>query len=190
MAYKDYKIVTPVGTENPKQEGWYEKHGNTYSKTTDTTVQGGKTYYQRGFLVKVGDWTIPFRYIKYETFQSLWSTIDVDSYRDAYATAHRDSVQERHVLKVEFETPDLSDTEFDNLMGNIRSRYLGTTTLWNGKQAKTCSVTAWVPELGDFKTDYCYVPDINVTIRYADDTGLRYNPIRIAFIGYASDSAK
>lgn len=42
----NYTVVTPVGTENPKEEWWYEKSGADYYRTTDTTVVAGKTYYQ------------------------------------------------------------------------------------------------------------------------------------------------
>lgn len=46
-----YTAVTPVGTENPKNEGWYERSGSAgsyvYTLSTDTTVQSGKTYYER-----------------------------------------------------------------------------------------------------------------------------------------------
>lgn len=42
-----YSAVTPVGTENPHEEGWYVLHGDTYSLTTDTTVDTNKTYYER-----------------------------------------------------------------------------------------------------------------------------------------------
>ena len=191
MAYATYTAVTPVGTENPMKEKWYVKINNVYHRTDDTTVVAGKTYFSKGggYLIKVGTYTIPSKYIKADTFNSLWSTTDVDSYRDANVTLHRDSVQERHVLKVEFETPDMGDTEFDDLMSHIESQYLGTTTLWNGTQAKTCQVTAWVPEKRAYKTDYCYIPDLPIQIRYADERGLKYNPIRFAFIGYASDSA-
>lgn len=183
MAYNDYKVVTPVGTENPAREGWYEKSGSTYFKTTDTTIQGGKTYYQRGFLVKVGNYTIPFRYIKYETYQALWSVVDFDSYRDADGELHRDAVSDRRTLKVEWETPDMSDTEFEAFMSSIRAQFTSA-------KAKSCNVTAWVPEMGAYKSDKCYLTsDVNVTIRYADSKGLRYNPIRLAFIGYNTSSA-
>lgn len=192
MAYATYSAVTPVGNENPMKEKWYVKINNVYHRTTDNTVQVGKTYFSKGggYLIKVGSYTIPSKFIKAESFSSLWSTTDVDSYRDANSTLHRDSVQERHVLKVEFETPDLSDTDFDELMYNIESQYQNTATLWNGKQAKTVYVTAWVPEKRDYKTDYCYIPDINIQIRFADTRRLRYSPIRFAFIGYATDDAK
>ena len=44
-----YNAVTPVGTENPQEEGWYEYDSSTqtYALTTDTTVAAGKTYYER-----------------------------------------------------------------------------------------------------------------------------------------------
>lgn len=43
-----YDEVTPVGTENPQEEGWYVSDGGTgYELTTDSTVQQGTTYYQK-----------------------------------------------------------------------------------------------------------------------------------------------
>ena len=44
-----YTEVTPVGTENPSTEGWYELNaaGDIYTLTTDTTVAAGKTYYEK-----------------------------------------------------------------------------------------------------------------------------------------------
>ena len=43
----DYQAVSPAGTENPKAEGWYVKDGDDYVLTTDETVQGGTTYYEK-----------------------------------------------------------------------------------------------------------------------------------------------
>ena len=42
-----YTAVEPVGTENPKEEGWYILSGDNYILTTDTTVDSNKTYYER-----------------------------------------------------------------------------------------------------------------------------------------------
>lgn len=42
-----YTEVTPVGTENPVTEGWYEKSGATYVLSADTTVDAQKTYYSK-----------------------------------------------------------------------------------------------------------------------------------------------
>lgn len=44
-----YVEVTPVGTENPSEEGWYEYNStnDTYFATEDTEVASGKTYYKK-----------------------------------------------------------------------------------------------------------------------------------------------
>ena len=41
-----YTAVSPVGTENPSEEGWYVLSGNRYVLATDTTVDSNKTYYE------------------------------------------------------------------------------------------------------------------------------------------------
>lgn len=46
-----YTAVSPVGTENPSEEGWYILFGDTYSPTSDTTVDSNKTYYSRSATV-------------------------------------------------------------------------------------------------------------------------------------------
>lgn len=47
VATSTYTAVTPVGTENPSTQGWYEYSviDGIYFPTTDTTVVTGKTYY-------------------------------------------------------------------------------------------------------------------------------------------------
>jgi len=185
MAYATYTAVTPQTGDNPMANGWYEKYNNEYIRTLDTRVMLGTTYYSKGggYLVKVGTYTIPFQFIKAETFQSVWSVVDFDSYRDADGELHRDAVSDRRTLKVEWETPDMSDTEFETFMSSIRAQFTSA-------KAKSCNVTAWVPEMGAYKSDKCYLTsDVNVTIRHADSKGLRYNPIRLAFIGYNTSSA-
>ena len=42
-----YSKVTPSGTENPSEEGWYEYVEKEYKTSTDNTVDEGKTYYQK-----------------------------------------------------------------------------------------------------------------------------------------------
>lgn len=42
-----YTSVSPVGTENPHDEGWYVLVGDSYRLTSDTTVDANVTYYER-----------------------------------------------------------------------------------------------------------------------------------------------
>jgi phi13 family phage major tail protein len=46
-----YTEVTPLGTENPKEEGWYIKNGTDYILALDTTVVADREYYE----VSVGE---------------------------------------------------------------------------------------------------------------------------------------
>ena len=42
-----YNAVTPAGTENPSEEGWYILDDGEYTLTNDTEVDASTTYYQR-----------------------------------------------------------------------------------------------------------------------------------------------
>lgn len=42
-----FTAVSPVGTENPSEEGWYVLMGDSYVSTSDTEVDANKTYYER-----------------------------------------------------------------------------------------------------------------------------------------------
>lgn len=44
-AARSFTAVSPVGTEDPYDEGWYVLDGDTYRITTDRTVDSNKTYY-------------------------------------------------------------------------------------------------------------------------------------------------
>ena len=47
-----YAEVTPVGSENPSTEGWYELVDGKYVLSADTTVDSGKTYYAKTTLIQ------------------------------------------------------------------------------------------------------------------------------------------
>lgn len=44
---ESYNAVTPVGTENPVEENWYELVDDEYVLSEDTTVDNSKTYYKK-----------------------------------------------------------------------------------------------------------------------------------------------
>ena len=131
-----------------------------------------------GFLIKVGDYTIPTnKYIKANSSSALYSTSDLDSYRDANGVLHRQALDHK-LLKIEFETPAmLTNDEMSALMANIQSNYTSAVE-------KRCYVTAYVPETDSYVTADCYIPDINFSI-YGNYGGkIHYNSVRFAFIEY------
>ena len=130
-----------------------------------------------GYLLKVGINTIPFDYLRADTYKVTYNGQDIDSYRDADGSLHRNAIN-HFVPKVEFNTPYLDNAQMQTLLRLIRSQYLDTVE-------KKVSVKCYVPELDDYLTQDMYVPDIEFQIFKADAEGnIIYNETRIAFIGY------
>ena len=47
-----FDAVTPLGSEDPSSEGWYELVDGKYVLSADTTVDGSKTYYEKTVLIQ------------------------------------------------------------------------------------------------------------------------------------------
>lgn len=73
-----YDAVTPVGSENPKTEEWYELVSGKYVLTEDETVDAGKTYYEYNELAK---------------FDVLGEFIDLDAIYDIICQDEFDAAQ-------------------------------------------------------------------------------------------------
>jgi len=77
----------------------------------------------KGYLVKVGNYTIPLELIKTQTYKSAMHGQDLDSYRDSNGTLHREALS-NFAPKCEFETiPMMTDSQVNSLMKNIRDNY-------------------------------------------------------------------
>ena len=132
-----------------------------------------------GYLIKVGTYTVPMDFIAYDSYSVLYSTTDLDSYRDADGVLHRNALEHK-VGKVEFTTPYIKSSDFERLMQGIRSQYSSAV------EKRVERVEFFIPELGVYQAQSMYVPDITVKINNVakDNSGLVYEPVRIAFIGY------
>lgn len=132
-----------------------------------------------GYLVKIGNYTLPHSYIKVDSYSVFSSITDLDSYTDANGVLHRNALQHRP-NKCEFETPAMLDnTQFAELMSHIRENYIN-------EAERKALVTLYIPEFDNYVTQEMYMPDIKPAINYINpNTGkIKYNPIRLAFIGY------
>ena len=139
-----------------------------------------KSGYNGTYLIKIGDYEFPNNMIKYDTYKAFMSTSDLDSYRDANGKLHRNALS-KISFKVEFETkPMITDDEWQVIIQNIRSQY--TVSL---EKKSLCKM--YIPELGSYQTQYCYMPDIEPTIYTANGGTLKYESIRLAFIGYGGE---
>lgn len=128
------------------------------------------------FLIEVGTYVIPNKFIKADSWQSTYETVDFDTYRDANAYLHRNALANRKI-KVEFETPYMYKKDFDTLMLNIRNQYISSVE-------QSANITAYVDEIGDYVTQKCYLVNVNPKVAQNSPLGIIYQPIRIAWIGY------
>lgn len=131
----------------------------------------------QGYLVKVGNYEIPLKYINAGSYNAFLSVQDLDSYRDGNGVLHRNAL-EHTPAKVEFETtPMLTGKDFAEVMKGISDNYT------NGMERKA-SVSAYLPEKDDYFTQDMYMPDISPSINSILNGEVIYNAIRITFIGY------
>lgn len=134
-----------------------------------------------GWLVKVGEYIIPAKkFIKAESYSAYVNMQDLDPWTDANGYVHRTAV-ELKAMKIEFETPAmLTNKSFSELMGNIRSNY-------TVPRARQFLLTAYIPEYDDYVTQTAYMADFTPQI-YSNANGIiKYNSVRLAFIGGVYD---
>lgn len=130
----------------------------------------------QGYLVKVGEYTIPKKFINSKTYSGYKNTLDMDSHRDGNGKLQREVL--RHVpCKGEFETPKLKSSEFAEMMRNIKNNLLDNVE-------KNAMVTIFIPEDDDYITQKMYVPDVKPVMDCELNGELIYEPTRFSFVGY------
>ncbi len=134
-----------------------------------------------GFLVNVGNYIIPTtKFIRAESYSVYANMQDLNPYTDANGYAHREAV-ELKAIKVEFETPAmLTNTEFEELMSNIRANYISS-------RERSLYLTAYIPEYDSYVTQKAYMADFQPKIYGIFDGVIKYSPVRLAFIGGVYD---
>lgn len=132
------------------------------------------------FLLKIGSYEFPQRYMKADSYSAYVNMQDVDPYTDANGYLHREAV-ELKALKVEFETVAmLTNSEFANIMSKIKQNY-------TEEKSRKVMITAYIPEYDDYVTQTGYLADFTPQIYGTYGGVIHYNPIRLAFIGGVAD---
>lgn len=134
-----------------------------------------------GYLLKIGNFTIPTSIIKADSYYAYVNMQDYEPWTDAKGYLHRDVVDLK-ALKVEFETKAmLTNTEFASLMSSIKAQFTKAT-------ARECNITAYIPELDDYVTQKGYMADFKPQMYFAGQNKIQYDPVRFAFIGGVSSA--
>ena len=130
----------------------------------------------KGYLLKIGNYIFPNKYIKATSYSAYANMQDVEPWTDANGYTHRNPVNLK-AAKVEFETKAmLTNKQFVEIMNNIRDNYYNAT----GRMA---TVEYYIPEYDDYVTQKSYLSDFQPQIYGIFDGEIIYNSIRLAFIG-------
>lgn len=130
----------------------------------------------RGYLLKIGDYKFPLKYIKADTYKAYINMQDLNPWTDAKGFLHRNAVDLK-ATKAEFETRAMLTNEiFSGIMANIYKNF-------TVPKAKQCNITMYIPEIDDYITQTGYMADITPQIYYAGKDIIKYDPISFAFIG-------
>lgn len=133
-----------------------------------------------GYLFKVGEYIIPQKFIKADSYKTYVNMQDIDDYTDANGYLHR-NVVELKVVKIEFDVRAmLTGSELEELMSNIRNNYTSA-------RGRECIITAYIPEYNDYVTQKGYLADFQPRIYGTYGGVIRYSSFRMAFIGGVYD---
>lgn len=129
-----------------------------------------------GFLLKLGNFEFPKKYIEAKTYIVTLNGQDLDSYRDGDGVLQRNALEHK-VVSITFNTkPNLTDKQVGELMENIRKNYLNPIE-------ENVIATVFVPKLNDYVTQEMYMADNPFTIKEISDI-IKYDRITFDFVGY------
>lgn len=127
------------------------------------------------FLVKIGNYTIPGKYIReYKAYKSVQ---DMDTYYDGNGVLHRNALEHTpHKIEIDI-VPMLTEHQLRTLLDGIQSNY----TIPKERKG---NVTAFIPEEGNYVTAGMYMPDFTPEMYGIFNGIIYYKTFRIAFIEY------
>lgn len=134
-----------------------------------------------GYLIRLGGpdgLDLPIQCMKYETYKVTRNQVDLDSTRDSgTGMLHRKFL--KFCAKIEFNVPYMTGEQHERMMNLIQQFIVD-------QNRHDITIEYWDPEYSVYRTAFCYMPDINWTIRNVDQKvhRLNYGETRMAFIEY------
>lgn len=129
-----------------------------------------------GYLIKIGNNPLPMKFISYESYKvTPAQRLETEAKRSTDGILHRSTVSHMPV-KIEFETPIMTNQDIDVLTGIFSSAFSNIERKLN--------IEYYDPSSNTYKTAECYMPDSTYPILWVQDTTIYYDKIRFAFIEY------
>lgn len=135
-----------------------------------------------GYLIKLGGASgtvLPMKFIKVEGYDIIPNQrMESEAKRAITGLLHRTTV-EHTATKVEFNTPNLTNLEADEMMTLFRNA-------WTSVTERKLNLQYYDMETNSYKTGEFYMPDIKFSIDHIDNdlNMVYYRETRIAFIEY------
>lgn len=135
-----------------------------------------------GYLIKLGGASgtvLPMKFIKVEGYDITPNQrMESEAKRAITGLLHRTTV-EHTATKVEFNTPNLTNLEADEMMTLFRNA-------WTSVTERKLNLQYYDMETNSYKTGEFYMPDIKFSIDHIDNdlNMVYYRETRIAFIEY------
>lgn len=132
-----------------------------------------------GYLVKIGGYTFPLKYIAEETYKvSPKQRMDLDTYRNNFGKLHRE-VAENMPSSIEFTViSGLTNRDVKKIFELIQSNFVN-------EAERKVEVTYYIPETDSYsEPEEMYMPNMQFQIDYIDGGTIVYNAIVLSFIGY------
>lgn len=130
-----------------------------------------------GFLLKIGDYEVPGKYLGASSYFAYVNTQTIDPYTDSNGKLHMNFLP-LAPLKVEFTTPNMvTNTELAEFIKKIKEQAVDQNV------KRKFYATAYIPELDDYVTELAYMADFKPGIYMLDGDTITYNAISFSIIG-------
>lgn len=130
-----------------------------------------------GFLLKIGSYEVPGKYLGAQSYAAYVNTQTIDPYTDSNGKLHM-SFLPLAPLKVEFTTPNMiTNKELSEFMKKVKEQAI------DGEVKRKFYVTAYIPERDDYVTELAYMADFKPSIYMIDGNTIKYNAISFSIIG-------
>lgn len=130
----------------------------------------------QNYLIKIGNYVLPSKYIKAQSYSAYANMQDVDPWTDADGYVHRNAV-ELKAIKIEFDTtPLLTGSELNQILTAISENYISP-------KERTVNLTAYIPEYDDYITQKAYVADFTPVVYGIFNGVIKYESIHFSIIG-------
>ena len=132
-----------------------------------------------GYLIQVGSTPLPMKFIKLDGYAITPNQrMESEAKRAITGLLHRTTV-EHTATKVEFNTPNMTNLDLDEMMSIFRSA-------WTSTIERKLNLQYYDMETNSYKSGEFYMPDIKFQIDHIDSNLnlIVYKETRIAFIEY------